>query len=461
MSQTLRHLPAIDRWLRSEHASDLCAEFGRSEVADIMRDHLERIRDKAARGIEPPTGLEDAEYFDLLRADLIRRRCDGFLHVINATGIVIHTNLGRAPLADEAIAAVTRIARGYSNLELDLETGKRSSRYQHVEALLTRLSGAEAAVVVNNCAAAVLLTLNTFCRDCEVVISRGELIEIGGSFRMPDVIARSGARMVEVGTTNKTRLGDFSAGISDATRVLLTSHPSNYRISGFTSKPSLRALAELAHENELLLMHDLGSGALVELEAADLSEEPTVQACVAAGTDLLTFSGDKLLGGPQCGIILGHGELIARIKKNPVLRTMRIDKLSLAALNATLRLYLPPNDPLACIPVLRMISEDKASIERRSKRVLRKLIATSGLNACLQDDVSFAGGGSLPMSRIPSTVIQLHHDTLSAVALAHRLRIGEPGIIGRIANDRFHLDLRTVLERETEDLIGAIGRALA
>ncbi len=227
-------MPAIDRWLRSQHASDLCAEFGRSEVADIMRSHLERIRDKAARGIEPPTDLEDAAYFDLLRADLVRRRCDGFRHVINATGIVIHTNLGRAPLADEAIAAVTRIARGYSNLELDLETGKRSSRYQHVEALLTRLSGAEAAVVVNNCAAAVLLTLNTFCRESEVVISRGELIEIGGSFRMPDVIARSGARMVEVGTTNKTRLGDFSAGIGDATRVLLTSHPSNYRIAGFT-----------------------------------------------------------------------------------------------------------------------------------------------------------------------------------------------------------------------------------
>ncbi len=208
-------------------------------------------------------------------------------------------------------------------------------------------------------------------------------------------------------------------------------------------------------------MHDLGSGALVELEAADLSEEPTVQACVAAGTDLLTFSGDKLLGGPQCGIILGHAELIARIKRNPMLRAMRIDKLSLAALNATLRLYLPPNNPLADIPVLRMISEDKASIERRSKRVLRKLIASPGLNGCLRDDVSFAGGGSLPMSSIPSTVIQLHHDALSAAALAHRLRVGAPGIIGRIANDRLHLNLRTVLERDIEDLIGAIGRALA
>ncbi|MDH3371830.1 MAG: L-seryl-tRNA(Sec) selenium transferase [Gammaproteobacteria bacterium] len=460
MSQALRQLPAIDRWLRSDFASDLCAEFGRNEVAVVMRSHLDRIRANAVLGVDPPVGLEDAAYFALLRADLVKRRCDGFRRVINATGIVIHTNLGRAPLADEAIEAVNRIAGSYSNLELGLQTGKRSSRYQHVEALLTRLSGAEAAVVVNNCAAAVLLALNTFCRDGEVVISRSELIEIGGSFRMPDVIARSGARMVEVGTTNRTHVSDFSDALSNETRALLSSHPSNYRISGFTAKPGLKVLAELARENQLLLMHDLGSGALVDLEVADLSAEPTVRACVAAGADVVMCSGDKLLGGPQAGLILGRAELIARIKQNPMLRAMRIDKLSLAALNATLRLYLPPNDPLARIPVLRMICEDKASIERRSRRALQRLIAIPGLEACLQDDVSFAGGGSLPMSGIPSTVIQLHHETFDAAELAHRLRSGEPPIISRIANDRCHLSLRTVLERDTEDLIGAVGRAL-
>lgn len=460
MSQALRQLPAIDRWLRSEFASGLCVEFGRSEVASVMRHHLDRIRANAVQGFDPPAGLEDAAYFELLRADLVKRRCDSFRRVINATGIVIHTNLGRAPLADEAIEALNRVAGGYSNLEIGLETGKRSSRYQHVEALLTRLSGAEAAVVVNNCAAAVLLALNAFCREGEVVISRSELIEIGGSFRMPDVIARSGARMVEVGTTNRTHLRDFSSALNDQTRVLLSSHPSNYRISGFTAKPSLKALAELAHENDLLLMHDLGSGALVDLEVADFSAEPTVQACVAAGADIVMFSGDKLLGGPQAGLVLGRAELIGRIKQNPMLRAMRIDKLSLAALNATLQLYLPPHDPLARVPVLRMICEDDASVKRRSRRVLKKLIATPGLRGCLKDDVSFAGGGSLPMSGIPSTVIQLHHETVGAAELAQRLRMGEPPIIGRIADDRLHLSLRTVLERDTEDLIGAVRRAV-
>jgi len=460
MSQALRQLPAIDRWLRSEFASGLCVEFGRSEVASVMRHHLDRIRANAVQGFDPPAGLEDAAYFELLRADLVKRRCDSFRRVINATGIVIHTNLGRAPLADEAIEAMNRVAGGYSNLEIGLETGKRSSRYQHVEALLTRLSGAEAAVVVNNCAAAVLLALNAFCREGEVVISRSELIEIGGSFRMPDVIARSGARMVEVGTTNRTHLRDFSSALNDQTRVLLSSHPSNYRISGFTAKPSLKALAELAHENDLLLMHDLGSGALVDLEVADFSAEPTVQACVAAGADIVMFSGDKLLGGPQAGLVLGRAELIGRIKQNPMLRAMRIDKLSLAALNATLQLYLPPHDPLARVPVLRMICEDDASVKRRSRRVLKKLIATPGLRGCLKDDVSFAGGGSLPMSGIPSTVIQLHHESVGAAELAQRLRMGEPPIIGRIADDRLHLSLRTVLERDTEDLIGAVRRAV-
>jgi len=460
MSQALRQLPAIDRWLHSDFAADLCAEFGRSEVTAVMRNHLDCIRANAVQGIEPPSGLEDAAYFELLRRDLVKRRCDSFHRVINATGIVIHTNLGRAPLADEAIEAMNRIARGYSNLEFSLETGKRSSRYQHVEALLTRLSGAEAAVVVNNCAAAVLLALNALCRESEVVISRSELIEIGGSFRMPDVIARSGARMVEVGTTNRTYLRDFSSALNDETRVILSSHPSNYRISGFTAKPSLGALAELARENNLLLMHDLGSGALVDLEVADFSGEPTVQACVAAGADIVMFSGDKLLGGPQAGLILGRAELIARIKQNPMLRAMRIDKLSLAALNATLQLYLPPHDPLARVPVLRMICEDNASVARRSRRVLKKLIAASGLRGCLKEDVSFAGGGSLPMSGIPSTVMQLRHETVGAAELAQRLRMGEPPIIGRIADNRLHLSLRTVLERDTDDLIAAVRRAV-
>jgi L-seryl-tRNA(Ser) seleniumtransferase len=455
MTRGLRQLPGIDRWLRSKPASALCAEFGRSEVAEVMRERLSRIRDEAAAGIEPPSVLEDESYIRLLRADLLRRRSDSFRQVINATGIVIHTNLGRAPLAREAVEAVRKIARGYSNLESDLESGRRGSRYQHVEALLTRLGGSEAALVVNNCAAAVMLALNTFCFDGEVPVSRGELIEIGGSFRMPDVIARSGAHMVEVGTTNKTRLDDYSAALSERTSAFLVSHPSNYRISGFTSKPDLGELAELAHANDLILIQDLGSGAFVDLAATGLHDEPTVQECIAAGADLVMFSGDKMLGGPQCGIILGSAELIARIKQNPMLRPLRIDKLSLAALNATLQLYLPPNDPFEKIPVLRMISEDKSSIERRSKTVLDRLAGIPALNVSLHDDTSFAGGGALPMTGLPSTAIRLRH------ADASRLRRGDPPVIGHIARDGLHLNLRTVLETQTEDLIGAVERAAA
>ncbi len=436
-------------------------EFGRSEVAVVMRRHLDRIRRQVGQGVAAPSGLEDASYFDLLRADLVKRRCDSLHRVINATGIVIHTNLGRAPLPDQAVDAMRDVASGYSSLELDLQSGKRSSRYAHVETLLTRLSGAEAAVVVNNCAAAVMVTLNTFCAGGEVVISRGELIEIGGSFRMPDVIAKSGANMVDVGTTNKTSIDDYAGGVSEQTRALMTSHPSNYRILGFTAKPDLEALVAFAHQKNLLLIHDLGSGALVDLDVADLSGEPTVQACIAAGADLVAFSSDKLLGGPQGGIILGRAELVARIKKNPMLRAMRIDKLCLAALNATLRLYLPPHDPLQEIPVLRMICQSKAQVENRSRQMLDQLNAIGGLTVTLQDDESFAGGGSLPMAAIPSSVIRLRHEGIGAAELARRLRTGRPPVIGRVANDHFLLSLRTVLDRDTEALLSAVGRAAA
>lgn len=267
--------------------------------------------------------------------------------------------------------------------------------------------------------------------------------------------------MVEVGTTNKTRLDDYSAALCERARAFLVCHPSNYRISGFTSKPGLAELAELAHRNGLILMQDLGSGALVDVRPAGLRDEPTVQECVSAGADLVMFSGDKMLGGPQCGILLGKAELIARIKRNPMLRPLRIDKLSLAALNATLRLYLPPNDPFERIPVLSMISEDKMSVDRRSKSVLNRLAKIPGLAGSLHDDVNFAGGGSLPMTGIPSTAIRLHHTTYGAPEFARRLRQNDPPVIGRIARNSLHLNLRTVLVRETEDLIGAVERAAA
>ena len=293
----LRQLPSVDKWLSSEPGSALCTEFSHSEVADVMREHLANLRKNLEKGLKKIPALQSDEYFALLRADLFTRRRKSLRGAINATGIIIHTNLGRAPLAREALQAVNEVARGYSNLEFDLESGKRGSRHEHVESLLTQLTGAEGALVVNNCAAAVLVALNTFARAGEVLISRGELVEIGGSFRLPDVINRSGARMIEVGTTNKTTLHDYADAPGEATRVLLSIHPSNYRIVGFTAKPSLCELAKLSNKKKIVLIEDLGSGKLIDFKSPFLASEPTVAYSVAQGADLVTFSGDKILGG--------------------------------------------------------------------------------------------------------------------------------------------------------------------
>jgi len=459
MSQKLlRQLPAIDKWLSSATGIALIAEFSAQEVATVMREHLATMRDELRKGLAELPVFDSPAYAALLRAQLLRMRLPSLRRVINATGIIIHTNLGRAPLAEEAIAAIDAVARGYSNLELDIATGQRGVRYQHVELLLQQLTGAEAALVVNNGAAAVALALETLSRDREVVISRGELVEIGGSFRIPDIIAKSGARMVEVGTTNKTRLSDYESAISHDTRLLLAVHPSNYRIVGFSEKPGLAELVELAHRHELLAMQDLGSGACVNVEAVAAIAEQTVQQGVAAGFDLLTFSGDKLLGGPQAGIIVGKSALIAAIRKNPLLRTVRIDKLSLAALEATLRLYFPPHDPLERIPVLRMIAEPEDSIERRARALLAELEKIAGVDGALVKDVGYAGGGSLPMASLPTTALHLSVEGLSAGDLAQQLRDHDPAVIGRIVNDRFAVDPRTVATSDVEDLIAAFRR---
>jgi len=456
----LKKLPAIDKWLASARGQDLCAEFSHVEVADVMRAHLAKLRRVLTNGGAELPQFDSLEYCMLLRADLLKARSRSFRRTINATGIIIHTNLGRAPLADEAIAEIKDTASGYSNLELDLETGKRGSRYQHVESMLTRLTGAEAAVVVNNCAAAVMLALNTIAKNGEVIISRGELVEIGGSFRMPDVISQSGARMVEVGTTNRTNLRDYAAAVSEDTRALLAIHPSNFRVIGFTDKPKLGDLARFAHDNGILLMEDLGSGSLIDLSGSRLSSEPTVQQSIASDVDLLTFSGDKMLGGPQAGIILGRAGLVESIKRNPLLRALRIDKLSLAALGATLRLYLPPNDPQEQVPVLRMINEDRASVGRRASELLRQLEKIPGITGVIKNDVSFTGGGALPMNEIPTKVVQIRAEKLTAIKLAERLRVFETPVIGRIANDILHLDLRTVQAGELSDLTAALEQAV-
>jgi L-seryl-tRNA(Ser) seleniumtransferase len=458
--ELLRRLPGVDAWLSSEQGTALCAEYSRVEVVEVMRSHLSRIREQLESGDGALPELAADAYTNLLRADLLARRQGTLKPVINATGIVIHTNLGRAPLADEAIAAIAETSRGYSNLEYETETGERGSRNAHAENLLRELTGAEAALVVNNCAAAVLLALRGLAYSGEVLISRGELIEIGGSFRMPDVIAESGARMVEVGTTNRTTIRDYSAAMTNDTRVLLKSHPSNYRIVGFTTSPKPSELAALADDREVVLVHDLGSGSFVKLDVLG-GAEPTVGDCVADGAHVVTFSGDKLLGGPQAGIIVGRADLIERLRRHPLARAVRVDKLSLAALVATLKLYKPPHDPLERIPVLRMLSQPRAAIGRRAASVARRLKAIEGVTVSLADGVSYAGGGALPMHELATKVVRLDAEGLSASELATRLRSAKPAVIGRISEDRVSLDLRTVLPGQDRTLIRAVGEALS
>jgi len=456
MSQELlRQLPGVDVWLQSEQGAALCAEYSRPEVVAVMRSHLSRIRNQIAAGTgDLPTLLSD-DYANLLRADLLERRRNHLRPVINATGIVIHTNLGRAPLAREAIEAVAEVSAGYSNLEYNIDVGQRGSRNAHTEQLLRELTGAEAALVVNNCAAAVLLGLRVLAADGEVVISRGELIEIGGSFRMPDVIAESGAKMIEVGTTNRTSVRDYTNALTEQTRVLLQSHPSNYRVIGFTANPNPRELAALARENNIIYMHDLGSGSLCPLPVAEF-REPTVGDCIAAGADLVTFSGDKLLGGPQAGILAGRADLIDRLRRHPLARAFRIDKLSLAALEATLRLYRPPYDPLDKVPVLRMISASRSAISDRARRFKRQIAKLPGVDASIEDGVSFAGGGSLPMHELATRVVRLKVADQRAVDIAGCLRAGVPAVVCRVDRDAICIDLRTVQPGETRALLGAI-----
>ena len=351
-------------------------------------------------------------------------------------------------------------AEGYSNLEYDLESGGRGSRQDHVESLLCRITGAEAALAVNNCAGAVLLALESFAADGEVLVSRGELVEIGGSFRMPDVIAKSGARMVEVGTTNKTRLEDYAAALGERTRIALAVHPSNFRIVGFSAKPALKELAKLAHANELLCVHDLGSGALANIEPIASMTGDTVQSSLAADMDLVTFSGDKLLGGPQAGLIVGRAELIDTIRRNPLARALRIDKLSLAALAATLRLHLPPNDPVEKIPILRMLGQSESDIGKRARRLLKRLRAIPGVDADIANDVAYSGGGALPMVELPTKTIRATVDGMSAGTLARRLRQARPPVIARLADDRLVVDPRTMLPGDSEDLLAAFRRIL-
>ncbi len=445
-----RELPSVDTLLRDPQVLGLMNVAPRNAVVGAAREALARSRKRRAG---PPEDWA-AEITELVAA----RIAPSLAPVINATGIVLHTNLGRAPLAAAAARAVQSIASGYSTLEFDLHSGTRGSRADHCRVQLARLSGAADAFVVNNAAGALVLALNAVAQGREVIISRGELIEIGGSFRIPDIIARSGARLREVGTTNRTHLSDYEAAISPDTGAILIVHRSNFAQSGFVATPEPGALAALARERGLPCLHDVGSGLLLDLSRWGLSGEPKVSDAVGSGADLVLFSGDKLLGGPQAGCLAGRRDLVADCRRNPLARALRADKLTLAALEATLALYDDEETARREVPVLRMLTEEPATIEARARQLVGLL---SRFEPQVTTGQSAVGGGSFPAAVLPTALVALSPGEIGAHGLALRLRLGDPAVIGRVQDDRVLLDMRTVAETEIATLGAALMRVEA
>lgn len=459
---SLRLIPSIDALVSRPPLARAAATHGRDGVTDAARQAADELRVEIRRaGARAPASEDEAiAWIERRTVEILAERLAPSLRpVINATGVIVHTNLGRAPLAPEAIARASRIAAGYANLEYDLALGDRGHRHVHAERLLRQLTGAEAALVANNNAAATLLVLASLANGREVLVSRGELVEIGGGFRVPDVLAQSGATLREVGTTNRTRVSDYAAAIGDRTALILRVHPSNFRIEGFTERPALRELAGLAHQFELPLFEDLGSGWLGTSESIHaLRDEPTIAASLEADADLVAFSGDKLLGGPQAGIVVGKHDLIDRIRRHPLMRAVRADKLTYAALEATLALWAE-TPARARIPVVRMLTMSAGEIQRRARTLIAQLETVPGLRAEIVDGFSTTGGGSAPGSALATKLIAIEAGNLSAAELDARLRGGDPPIVARIQDDRVVLDLRTVPEAEDETLTEALARA--
>jgi L-seryl-tRNA(Ser) seleniumtransferase len=456
--QQLRLLPSVDELLQSPSGQDLATRFSFALAKRAVRGCLAQARASIREGASCPSAP------DLLKAaqTLLQEEQRPHLRsLINATGVIINTNLGRAPLCQEALQAVQEVSHGYSNLEYELASGERGSRHSHVASLLRELTGAEDALVTNNNAAAVLLSLSALAAGREVLISRGQLVEIGGGFRIPDVMRQSGCHLLEVGTTNRTRIQDYKTALGEQTALLLTVHPSNFLITGFTESAPLAELAELAQRHGLLLMEDLGSGCLLKSERYGLAHEPMPQESIAAGADVVCFSGDKLLGGPQAGIIVGKAEVIARIARHPLMRAVRIDKMTLAALEATLRHY-QRGQAESSLPIWRMISAQPEKIANRAARWVSWLQA-NGIVAHTQSGTSTIGGGSLPGETLPTTLLALDaaHVPVALDELARRLRTRPTPVIPRILHDTLLLDPRTVLDEQDDELLEALVEEVA
>jgi len=457
MTDPRSSIPSVDALLGSADFAALLERYARGRVVEAARGAVAEVRERIARGDGPGDPTSADVYAAIAQRRLAASDVPSLRTVVNATGVVLHTNLGRAPLAEPAIAAMVSAAREYSNLEYDLEAGARGSRYTHCVSLLTELTGAEDALVVNNAAAALVLTLTTLAPGAGVVVSRGELVEIGGGFRIPEILERSGAKLVEVGSTNRTRVSDYRKALeAGGVRAVLKVHRSNFRITGFTEEASLEELAALAAEHDVPLLHDLGSGLFMEPSRLGLPEEPRPHDSLRAGTSVVAFSGDKLLGGPQAGILLGRVDLMTRLRKDPMCRALRVDKGTLAALEATLRLYREPERALAEIPTLRMLRASPSEIEERVGAVVAALSA-AGVDCAVTASAGAVGGGTFPEVDLASYAVALRSDRVDD--LARQLRAGDPPVVGRVVDDALLLDLRTVLPGQEEDLVRRVREA--
>lgn len=461
----LKKIPSVDEILLHEDVQGLLSRFNREYVINLLRTAIDDIREELR-------SLQEEIERDSIKQEVIKRlqkRVEqsawGTLEkVINGTGVVLHTNLGRAPMGERALNYMSAMAANYNNLEMDLKRGERGSRYVHVEEILTRLTGAEAALVVNNNAAAVMLGLNTMARDREVIVSRGQLVEIGGAFRIPEVMKLSGAHLVEVGTTNKTYISDFAGAINEETALLFTAHTSNYKIVGFSEEVQLSELVKLGKERGIPVMQDLGSGILYNMKDWGLKDEPTVQECVASGVDIITFSGDKLLGGPQAGIIVGRKKYIEAMKKNQLTRALRVDKLTIAALEATLSEYLE-GKPEETIPVIRMLCRSLEQLQHQAEELLNDLQNRIGslpqvasLNLVELEDM--VGGGAYPTYKIPGIGIDIEFHDNALEKIARELRLGSPALVTRKQDDKMRISVRTLLKGDAELLVDLIDGVL-
>jgi L-seryl-tRNA(Ser) seleniumtransferase len=458
MSNVLRRIPSVTELLESKPLKPLVERLSHNVVVSRVRSFLDdmraNVRDAGENGLPGVSELAERIARRIMIDETPKLRS-----VINATGILLHTGLGRAPLAEAAIEEMSNVARDYASVELDLTSGKRSQRVEAVEALLRETTGAEAAAIVNNNAGATMLTLAALAAGREVIVSRGQLIEIGGSFRLPDVMQTSGATLREVGTTNKTHLRDYEAAIGEQTAGLMRVHTSNYVVVGFTAEVGLEELVTLGRSHDLPVIDDIGSGALVDLSQYGVSHEPVARRSIDAGADVVLFSGDKLLGGPQCGIIVGRKKYVDKVAKHPMMRALRVDKITLSALAATLKIHRDPRRAEAEIPLMQFLSTPIDNLKNRAERLAPQLAACESVAAAAPvEDRAYLGGGSVPSQEIPTWCVAVEPAKLGLDELATRLRCGTPSVVGRICNDRFLLDLRSVMPRQDQQLIDAVAQ---